>query len=383
VWQPDARNADPAGVTDATSRTAALGAFAGLEGWGEWVLFLADMESGGTNLLVSWQLEITGQSRPIITWADPAAITYGSPLGVAQLNALANVPGTLAYTPASGTVLNAGNDQPLSVTFTPQDAVSYATVVTNVSIDVLRAALTITAANKAKVFGQSLPSLTANYTGFVNSDTPASLDSPAVLNTTATAGSAVGTYPITVSGAADANYVITPVNGLLTVNKASSSGAVSVSANPVPTGAPVTLTMTLGAVAPGAGTPTGTVQFLVDGNPFGIPAALAGHRAVFGGWKSIRKPRRPGGGSGGPDDVLPRAGKPHGRCGLCRQRQLHGCLRLTARAAGHQHPACRRRGPHRTVPRSGRQGARHNVARKRHRRGWRPACAGERQRRKR
>ena len=37
------------------------------------------------------------------------------------------VPGTFVYTPAGGTVLNAGAAQTLSVTFTPTDAANYTT----------------------------------------------------------------------------------------------------------------------------------------------------------------------------------------------------------------------------------------------------------------
>ena len=67
------------------------------------------------------------QATPTITWSNPADITYGTPLGGTQLDATANVAGTFVYTPASGTVLNAGNDQTLSVTFTPTDTTDYTT----------------------------------------------------------------------------------------------------------------------------------------------------------------------------------------------------------------------------------------------------------------
>ena len=45
------------------------------------------------------------QATPTITWSNPADITYGTALSGTQLDATANVPGTFAYTPASGTVL--------------------------------------------------------------------------------------------------------------------------------------------------------------------------------------------------------------------------------------------------------------------------------------
>ena len=88
------------------------------------------------------------------------------------------------------------------------------------TLTVTPAALTITAEDKSKVYGAALPTLTASYSGFVNGDTVASLDTPVSLSTTATAASAVGTYPITASGAADANYTISFVAGTLTVTPA-------------------------------------------------------------------------------------------------------------------------------------------------------------------
>ena len=68
------------------------------------------------------------KGTPVIGWTNPAALTYGAALGGGQLNATANVPGTLSYAPAAGTLLNASNGQVLSVTFTPEDTDNYATV---------------------------------------------------------------------------------------------------------------------------------------------------------------------------------------------------------------------------------------------------------------
>ena len=55
------------------------------------------------------------QATPTITWANPANIAYGTPLGAAQLDATASVPGTFTYTPAAGTVLSAGNSDALGI----------------------------------------------------------------------------------------------------------------------------------------------------------------------------------------------------------------------------------------------------------------------------
>src|SRR5439155_20782263 len=90
----------------------------------------------------------------------------------------------------------------------------------NGTLTIAPAPLTIKADAKSRPAGQSNPPLTATYAGFVNGDTVASLDSPVVLSTTANSTSPAGSYPITASGAADANYTITFVNGTLTVTPA-------------------------------------------------------------------------------------------------------------------------------------------------------------------
>ena len=82
------------------------------------------------------------------------------------------------------------------------------------------ALLTVTASNETKVYGAALPALAISYSGFQNSDTVASLTTKPTASTTATAGSAVGSYPITVSGAVDPNYVYRYVSGVLSVTPA-------------------------------------------------------------------------------------------------------------------------------------------------------------------
>src|ERR687889_173696 len=72
----------------------------------------------------------------------PADTVYGPALSAMQLNATANVPGTFTYTPALGTVLNAGSHE-LSVTFTPEDATNYTAATATVTINVTKAAAKI------------------------------------------------------------------------------------------------------------------------------------------------------------------------------------------------------------------------------------------------
>jgi hypothetical protein len=75
------------------------------------------------------------KTLPVITWPTPAAITQGTALSAAQLDASANVAGTFVYTPAAGTVLSAGSNT-LNVTFTPTDTKDYRSQTASVSLTV-------------------------------------------------------------------------------------------------------------------------------------------------------------------------------------------------------------------------------------------------------
>src|SRR5438105_1269379 len=92
---------------------------------------------------------------------------YGTALSGTQLNATASVPGALGYTPAAGAVLNAGA-QTLSVTFTPTDALNYATVTQTVTLNVVKATPVITWATPADiVYGIALSTTQLNASASV------------------------------------------------------------------------------------------------------------------------------------------------------------------------------------------------------------------------
>ena len=78
------------------------------------------------------------KAAPSLTWANPAGIIYGTPLGASQLNAASNVAGSFEYSPAAGTVLNAGTHT-LATSFTPSDATNYQTGSLSRSITVSKA----------------------------------------------------------------------------------------------------------------------------------------------------------------------------------------------------------------------------------------------------
>jgi hypothetical protein len=107
------------------------------------------------------------QTTPQISWPAPAAITYGTTLTATQLDAMASVAGTFAYTPPAGTVLGAGA-QTLSVTFTPTDTTDYTTATFSVTLTVNKATPTMTwAAPPAIVAGTALTAAQLDATASV------------------------------------------------------------------------------------------------------------------------------------------------------------------------------------------------------------------------
>ncbi len=82
------------------------------------------------------------KATSVITWSNPSAIAYFTPLGGNQLDATANVSGTFVYSPPAGTLLSAGTHT-LSATFTPTDGADYKTATATVQIVVLGPGVTV------------------------------------------------------------------------------------------------------------------------------------------------------------------------------------------------------------------------------------------------
>ena len=162
-----------------------------------------------TNTITKKPITITaipGQTK-VYGAIDPTNYTYilSTPLIGSDVftGGLTRVPGETAglYAISQGTLTN----------------VNYEIAYVGNNFNITKAALTITAEDKSKLYGAAMPALTFSYSGLVNGDlAPTTL--PAI-STTAVLSSPAGTYPISVSTAADANYTINYVVGTLTVNK--------------------------------------------------------------------------------------------------------------------------------------------------------------------
>ena len=221
-----------------------------------------------------------GRATPAVVWNQPSAIVYGTALGALQLNASSIAPGTFSYSPPAGAVLPAGAGRALVVTFTPADAANYNGASAATTIDVAPAALTIRGADAAKRFGAPLPALTAAGIGFVNGDSMASLIGTLTLATPATPQSAVGAYPIVPSGVSSPNYAIGFVNGTLTVVRGAVAVAIATSPEPSGFDQPMTFTASVGAAAPAAGAPGGTISFFDGSTLLGVAAINAGSASL-------------------------------------------------------------------------------------------------------
>jgi hypothetical protein len=94
--------------------------------------FVPDETNDYTDARAEVSIVVT-KANPVITWANPAPISYGTPLSESEFNASASIPGTFVFTPAKGTVLTPGK-QSLEAVFAPEDGANYASAQATVSI---------------------------------------------------------------------------------------------------------------------------------------------------------------------------------------------------------------------------------------------------------
>lgn len=114
-----------------------------------------------------------------------------------------------------------GNHAILTVGGTGNTALNYTVFVFSsiLNYQIVPAPLSITADNKVKLINDPNPALTVSYDGFVNGEDESILTTAPVISTTAITSSPVGDYPIIFDNTAAAdNYVITQIDGTLTVS---------------------------------------------------------------------------------------------------------------------------------------------------------------------
>jgi hypothetical protein len=210
------------------------------------------------------------KATPLITWAMPAAITYGTALSSTQLNATASVPGTFVYNPAAGTTPAAGTDT-LSVTFTPTDTTDYTTATASVTLTVnsgSRTTPTITWATPAAISsGTALSRAQLNAT--------ASVPGTFVYNPLAGSIPATGTdtLSVTFTPTDTTDNTTTTATVVLTVGDFFGLNSTGLSSQMVAPGGAAVYTLT---VQPkGMATLPGVVTFSATGLPPGATAVFS------------------------------------------------------------------------------------------------------------
>jgi hypothetical protein len=166
-------------------------------------------------------LNVTKVSQTV-SFSPVSGVTYG----VAPFTVSATATSGLAVTykvdsgPAtiSGNTLTITGAGTVVVEADQAGNANYSAASAQVSITVAKAPLTLTIGNASKSYGSANPTFSGTFSGLVNGDTLTP-----TYSTTATATSAVGTYPITatLAGTALPNYSVTITPGVLTVGKAS------------------------------------------------------------------------------------------------------------------------------------------------------------------
>jgi hypothetical protein len=222
--------------------------------------------------------------EPQVTWSAPATIIYGTALSSSQLDAEANVPGTFAYVPGPGTVLDAGNHT-LSLTFTPADTTKYSVVTSTVALAVKTAALTVTANDVTRTYEAANPALTVTISGYANGDGASVLSGAPVVSTNATNASAVGSYAITVGQGtlASTNYTFSLVNGTLTVTMAQQTinfgalGSASYGVAPITLNGTATSGLPVSYTVAGPGINVGTVLDVTGAGNITVTATQGGN----------------------------------------------------------------------------------------------------------
>jgi hypothetical protein len=157
----------------------------------------------------------------------------------------------------------------------------------------VKSTVAIGSSSPSSVFGQGV-SFTATVSGSSSTVPTGSVtftDGTTVLGTVtlnasaqatlSTAALSVGTHSITASYGGDANFTSSVSSSIsVMVSKASSAAAITSSANPIAVGTRITLSATLSAVSPGAGTPSGTVTFKDGTTTLGSATLASGVAAL-------------------------------------------------------------------------------------------------------
>src|SRR5205823_12376394 len=168
----------------------------------------------GTLTINPAALTLTADSKSQIYGGTQPALTYTA-AGLVNGDTTAS----LTTQPGLSTVPANSNAGSYPIVIGGAVDTNYTISYVNGTLTINPAALTLTADNKSQIYGGAQPALTYTAAGLVNGDTTASLTTQPTLSTVP-ANSNAGSYAIAIGGAVDTNYMISYVNGTLTINPA-------------------------------------------------------------------------------------------------------------------------------------------------------------------
>ena len=171
--------------------------------------------SAAGKMAVDVTLSYTAPGNPVTITANSYTITYGDPLPTFGYTTTGSaLVGTPIITCSATSNSNAGT----------YDIIVSEGSVSNSSITLVKGTLTIKKAtlrasvgSYTKKQGDAMPSFSISYLGFKNGETKSVLTREPTVLCSATASSAPGSYPITLSGGQAINYEFNYQNGMLTV----------------------------------------------------------------------------------------------------------------------------------------------------------------------
>ncbi|MFG2174136.1 Ig-like domain repeat protein, partial [Streptomyces niveus] len=204
----------------------------------------------------------SGTPTGTVTFTGPGGLNQTAPLdagGEACVTTTVLKTGTVTVTYSGDTCLT-GSTGTFDVTV--NQAASTTTVTVDPNPSVCGQPVTVCATVTAVAPGSGTPTGTVTFTapGGLNQTVPLNAGGKACLTTsTLTSG------PVTAVYNGDGCFTSSTGTAPVTVNQASSAVSVSVDPSPSVCGQPVTVCATVTAVAPGSGTPTGTITFTAPG----------------------------------------------------------------------------------------------------------------------
>ena len=260
---------------------------------GAYLVAVAATDNGTPSLSVTNTFTITiNKATPTATLAvNNSPVSYAGLGEAASVGIVSSsVPGVVANTLTGGTATktNAGT-YAVTADFVPTDTANYTSLLAQTvgSFVISKATLSATAGANSTIASKIYNA--SNTAGAVTVGTLSGFVGAETVSATATAAAYssanAGTYPGVVitytladgaNGGLAANYRLPDGTATGTITQATTASVIASSGNPALPGAIVAFTHTLSVVAPGAGTPSSSVQFRTNDVAFGGLESLSG-----------------------------------------------------------------------------------------------------------